>query len=114
MDANAIENARLAALNTGGSSGPIDPPKAAPPSSPPPNKPEGDSVNLSDFAKEQVETGKGNNEDFQRELSVASNNQVVMKLIDPETRDVVRQLPPEEQLRLREAMRNAAEDFNVE
>ena len=71
-------------------------------------------MTLSDVAKEQVKPGAENSADFQRELSISDNNQVVMKLIDPKTRDVVRQMPPEEQLRLREAIRDAADNFNVE
>ena len=44
-----------------------------------------------------------------RQLSVTGNQQVVLKIIDPSTKNVVRQLPPEELLRLREAVRSANE-----
>ena len=111
MDAKAIESTRQGVVYTNELSAPTAPPKAATPPSPSPPKTEGDSVTLSDFVKQEVQSGLKSNADFQRKLSVVANNQVVMKLIDPKTKKVVRQTPPEEQLRLREAIRHAAESF---
>jgi hypothetical protein len=39
-------------------------------------------------------------------LSVTENNDVVLEVIDPKTKEVVRTVPSEEQLELREAIRN--------
>lgn len=44
-----------------------------------------------------------------RQLSITDNRQVVLKIIDPSTKNVVKQLPTEELIRLREAVRNANE-----
>ena len=112
MDAKAIVSERQRVVYTSsGPSAPADPPKAVTPPPPPPPKKEGDSVTLSNFVKENVQSVSESSADFQRKLSVVGNNQVVMKLIDPQTKEVVRQTPPEEELRLREAIRNATEKF---
>ncbi len=44
-----------------------------------------------------------------RRLSITDNQQVVLKIIDPSTKSVVKQLPTEELIRLREAVRSANE-----
>ena len=44
-----------------------------------------------------------------RQLSITENQQVVLKIIDPSTKEVVKQLPNEELIRLREAVRSANE-----
>lgn len=44
-----------------------------------------------------------------RRLSITDNQQVVLKIIDPSTKSVVKQLPTEELVRLREAVRSANE-----
>lgn len=44
-----------------------------------------------------------------RRLSITDNQQVVLKIIDPSTKNVVKQLPTEELIRLREAVRSANE-----
>ena len=46
----------------------------------------------------------------QRKLSVTDDRQVILKIIDPKTKDVIKQLPAEEQVKLREAMRNMVEN----
>lgn len=45
-----------------------------------------------------------------RKLSITESQQVVLKIIDPSTRKVVKQLPNEELVRLREAVRSANEN----
>ena len=45
-----------------------------------------------------------------RRLSITDNQQVVLKIIDPSSKSVVRQLPPEELIRLRDAVRSANEN----
>ncbi len=110
MDANGIENVRQGVANTSGLSVPANPAQVVTP----PPEPEDDAVSLSDLAKKQAKDNMEKNADFHRKLSITGNNQVVVKLIDPKTRDVVRQTPPEEQLRLREAVRNAAKNFKSE
>jgi len=42
----------------------------------------------------------------QRKLSVTDNNEVVLKVIDRQTQEVVRTLPSEEQLELKDAIRD--------
>ena len=107
MDAKSIESAGQAVIYTSKSSAQADPPKAVTPLP----KPEGDSVTLSNSVRGGIQAGSESSADFQRKLSVSGNNQVVMKLIDPETKEVVRQTPPEGQVRLREAIRDATKNF---
>lgn len=47
----------------------------------------------------------------QRKFSVTENNDVVLKVIDPQTQEVVRSVPSEEQLQLREAIRNELDNI---
>lgn len=54
---------------------------------------------------------EGTNQAKLRKKISLDNNQVVTKVIDPTTKDVVRQIPAEEQLRLQKAIRRAAENF---
>jgi uncharacterized FlaG/YvyC family protein len=42
----------------------------------------------------------------QKKISVSDNNDVVLEIIDPQTQEVVRTVPSEEQLELRNAIRN--------
>jgi uncharacterized FlaG/YvyC family protein len=44
-----------------------------------------------------------------RRLTITDNQQVVLKIIDPSTQSVIKQLPTEELIRLREAVRSANE-----
>ena len=121
MDSNSVEIIRHRVSNTNRasvsptapSSGPLQP--KANVETPSRLELENDSVELTQEARERLEAkvnAEGSTK-FQRKLSVAGNKQVVMKLIDPETKNVVRQIPPEDLLRLREAIRNAAKDLEV-
>ena len=76
---------------------------------------ESDTIEFSQKARELANTpvGEEASNEFHRTLSITGNKQVVVKLIDPETKDVVRQIPPEDLLRLREAIRDAAEALVV-
>jgi hypothetical protein len=42
----------------------------------------------------------------QKKISLSDNNDVVLEIIDPQTQEVVRTVPSEEQLELRNAIRN--------
>tara|TARA_B100000686_G_scaffold355020_1_gene469128 strand:+ start:16945 stop:17310 length:366 start_codon:yes stop_codon:yes gene_type:complete len=76
---------------------------------------ENDSIEITQQARKKAGTVAKNegSADFQRKLSVTGNKQVVMKLIDPQTKNVVRQIPPEDLIRLQEAIRKAAEEIDV-
>jgi hypothetical protein len=49
--------------------------------------------------------------DNKKLLSVTDNNDVVMKVIDKKTQEVVKQIPSEEQLNLKDAIRNVVDDI---
>ncbi len=49
--------------------------------------------------------------DNKKLLSVTENNDVVMKIIDKKTQEVVKQIPSEEQLNLKDAIRNVVDDI---
>ena len=51
--------------------------------------------------------------DNQKLLSVTDNNEVVMKVIDKKTQEVVQQIPSEEQLNLKNAIRNIVDDITT-
>ena len=76
---------------------------------------ESDSVEITQKARQRAEgvSKKEDSTDFQRKLSITEKKQVVMKLIDPQTKNVVRQIPPEDLLRLQEAIREAAEEMDI-
>jgi uncharacterized FlaG/YvyC family protein len=71
-----------------------------------------DTVNLSQKAKILAQTDKLSPSTTvltgseQRKFSVTDNNDVVLEVIDPQTQEVVRTVPSEEQLELRDAIRN--------
>ena len=73
------------------------------------------SVSNTDSAQVQEELGIGSSGSVKvnprRELSLTDDRQVILKIIDPETKDVIKQLPAEEQIRLKEAMRNMGKNF---
>jgi|GEM_PF-2146162 len=48
----------------------------------------------------------------QRKLSVTDDRQVILKIIDPTTKDVVKQVPTEAQVKLREAVRNLVDNLS--
>jgi uncharacterized FlaG/YvyC family protein len=72
----------------------------------------GDTVSLSkesqDFAQQdKASSSKTTSAGIEhRKLSVRDNNEVVLKVIDPQTQEVVRTLPSEEQLELKDAIRD--------
>lgn len=68
-----------------------------------------DTVSLSREGQSLAQTNAATNAPSgseQRKLSVTENNDVVLKVIDPQTQEVVRSVPSEEQLQLRDAIRN--------
>jgi uncharacterized FlaG/YvyC family protein len=78
-------------------------------SSPPPNQ---DTVNLSQKARSLAQTDKEylskitSTGSEQKKISVSDNNDVVLEVIDPETQEVVRTVPSEEQLKLKKAIQD--------
>ena len=87
-----------------------------------------DTVSLSPAAKEALEssapevrdtpnpknTGGDVNIDKSRELQVTDNNDVILKIVDKNTREVVKQIPSEEEVQLKTAIRNGIEDISTE
>jgi uncharacterized FlaG/YvyC family protein len=75
-------------------------------------RPNQDKVSLSETAQSLVQrdgasadtTNYASSE--QRKFSVTDNNDVVLEVIDPQTQEVVRTVPSEEELELRDAIRN--------
>ena len=86
------------------------PRSAAEPSTAP--TPTGDTVSLSQDAQSLAQPEKASSSKTtsagieQRKLSVTDNNDVVLEVIDPQTQEVVRTVPSEEELELRAAIRN--------
>jgi uncharacterized FlaG/YvyC family protein len=78
-------------------------------SAPPSNQ---DMVNLSQEARSLVQRdgAPANTTKYtdgeQKKFSVTDNNDVVLEVIDPKTKEVVRTVPSEEELELRDAIRN--------
>ncbi len=52
--------------------------------------------------------------DNSRQLSVTDANDVVLKIVDNDTREVVKQIPSEEELQLKTAIREGAENISSE
>ena len=74
--------------------------------------PSGDTVSLSTQGQDLAQTDKvapAGSE--QRKFSVTENNDVVLKVIDPQTQKVVRSVPSEEQIELRDAIRNELDNI---
>ena len=72
-------------------------------------KPSGDTVDLSSQGQALAQTGKGgktssNNE--QRKFSVTDDNDVVLQVIDSKTQKVIKSVPSEEEMQLRNAIRD--------
>lgn len=136
MDPKAIETVEKTAVQSKKPMSASGPPKASNPNAESVSAKsvsvEKDSVTVSDkgrLALEQAnqsdgpdstpvntETGAGDSSsvkgNLQRKFSITENKQVVMQIIDPKTKDVVKQVPAEEQLRLSEAIRSMVEDFS--
>ena len=73
-----------------------------------------DKVDLSLKAKVLVENKNGvqtstNNE--QKKFSVTDDNDVVIQVIDPKTQQVVKSIPTEEQIQLKNAVRDGINDI---
>jgi len=74
--------------------------------------PNGDTVSLSQDAQDLAQQDKTSSSKTthagieQRKLSVTDNNDVVLEVIDQQTQKVVRTVPSEEQLELRDAIRD--------
>jgi uncharacterized FlaG/YvyC family protein len=75
--------------------------------------PNQDTVNLSQEAQRlaQRDGASANTANYagssdQKKFSVTDNNDVVLEVIDPKTQQVVRTVPSEEELELRDAIRN--------
>ncbi|GJL78946.1 MAG: hypothetical protein NPINA01_19350 [Nitrospinaceae bacterium] len=87
-----------------------------------------DTVSLSPAAKEALESsapearsapGAKNattdiNVDKSRKLQVTESNDVVLKIVDNKTREVVKQIPSEEEVQLKNAIRDGIEDISPE
>ena len=50
----------------------------------------------------------------QRKFEVTENNDVVLEVIDPQTQEVVRSVPSEEQLELRDAIRSELDSIDLD
>ena len=50
----------------------------------------------------------------QRKFEVTENNDVVLEVIDPQTQEVVRSVPSEEQLDLRDAIRSDLDNIDLD
>ncbi|MFT4579295.1 MAG: putative FlaG/YvyC family protein [Nitrospinales bacterium] len=78
----------------------------------PSSTPTGDTVSLSQDAQSLAQPDNASSSKTtsagieQRKLSVTDNNDVVLEVIDPQTQRVVRTVPSEEQLELRDAIRD--------
>jgi uncharacterized FlaG/YvyC family protein len=78
----------------------------------PSSAPTRDTVNLSQDAQDLAQQNKASSRKTtsagieQRKLSVRDNNDVVLEVIDQQTQKVVRTVPSEEQLELRDAIRD--------
>ena len=73
-----------------------------------------DKVDLSSKAKVLVENKKGDQtstNDEQKKFSVTDNNDVVIQVINPKTNEVVKSIPTEEQMQLKNAVRDGINDI---
>jgi len=80
------------------------------------NPPAEDTVSLSkegnDLALRKVESSSESSFiSEQRKFSMTENNNVVFKVIDPKTQEVVKSVPSEEQLELKDAIRNELDNI---
>ena len=64
---------------------------------------------------DRPESGSGDpNADNSRKFSVTDSNDVVLKIVDNKTREVVKQIPSEEELQLKTAIRDGVENISSE
>jgi uncharacterized FlaG/YvyC family protein len=77
-------------------------------------KASGDSVNLSSKAQSFLKSRTGSQaspNSEQRKFSMTENNDVVLQVIDPKTQEVVKSIPTEEQINLKNAVRDGIKDI---
>jgi uncharacterized FlaG/YvyC family protein len=73
-----------------------------------------DKVDLSSNAQSLIESKKisqASTNNKQKKFSVTDNNDVVIQVIDPKTHKVVKSIPTEEQLQLKNAIRGGVSDI---
>jgi uncharacterized FlaG/YvyC family protein len=73
-----------------------------------------DKVDLSSKAKVLVENKNGfqtSTTNEQKKFSVTDDNEVVIQVIDPKTQQVVKSIPTEEQMQLKNAVRDGINDI---
>ena len=73
-----------------------------------------DKVDLSSRAKVLVEGKKGDQtttNSEQKKFSVTDDNDVIIQVIDPKTHKVVKSIPTEEQIQLKNAVRDGINDI---
>jgi len=87
-----------------------------------------DTVSLSPAAKEALKTSAptstpvegpkndtvGPDTDNSRKIQVTDRNEVILKIVDNQTREVVKQIPSEEEVGLKRALRDNAENIAKE
>lgn len=87
-----------------------------------------DTVSLSPAAKEALKTSVPTpanvegpkvetadlNIDKSRKIQVTDDNEVVLKIVDNKTREVIKQIPSEEEVDLKRALRDSAENITPE
>ena len=81
---------------------------------PPKSKASGDSVDLSSKAQSLLKSktgGQASSNSEQRKFTVTENNDVVLQVIDPKTHEVVKSIPTEEQIELKNAVRDGINDI---
>lgn len=127
MDNEAINPAKGPSVQA---SKPKTPSENPAPSAPPAdvNPASDDTVSLSPAAKEALEDSTPEirdvrnpksetadpNLDKSRELQVTDSNEVILKIIDKKTREVVKQIPSEEEIQLKNAIRDGIEHISTE
>ena len=97
----------------GGQQRKVEPPQTGPAPSPKKADVPGDTVTLSRQGQQTLDAASGNNvENTQWRLDVADNAQVVLKIVDPRTGETVKQIPPEEQVKLNQAIQSTVDDLS--
>jgi uncharacterized FlaG/YvyC family protein len=74
----------------------------------------GDSVDLSNNAKSLAESINGEGLSLtskQKKFSMTDGNDVVIQVIDPKTQEVVKSIPSEEEIQLKNAIRDGINDI---
>jgi len=83
-------------------------------SSAPDAKPSGDTVDLSSKGQVLEQVSKGGQTSpgsEQRKFSVTDDNDVVLQVVDPKTQKVVRSIPSEEAMQLKNAIRDGISEI---